>query len=49
MISPSKLDLAVWLVLQTAAFALVAFGIYALWRFVRAYERRAAQRQEPGP
>jgi hypothetical protein len=35
-----------WAILQTAFIAVPVFTLYALWRFLRAYERRGSERSE---
>ena len=35
-----------WAVLWSAFIAIPIVGLYALWRFVKAYERRGAERSE---
>lgn len=36
----------IWAILQTAIIAIPVFALYALWRFLRAYERRGSERSE---
>ena len=36
----------IWAIFQTAIIAIPVFALYALWRFLRAYERRGSERSE---
>jgi hypothetical protein len=38
--------LILWVIVQGAIFSIPILGIYALWRFVKAYERRGSERSE---